>query len=191
MIAQKTAELVLLPAKPDPDGVERLFRAAMGYRPSDIFEDTDLLAHELFVDPDRLRDLMKWLYPRQISVLVLRYGLAGGLPATRAPVAEALGISVQRVRQHEMRGLAILRYEVRRQLNGESSGTPIHSLFGDATDDEVRLSNTLRRGGVRTIEDLLTRTEEQLLRLHYIGPASLSRIKNQLSARGYQPLATR
>jgi RNA polymerase primary sigma factor len=50
------------------------------------------------------------LTPSQAKVIRLRYGLDGTEPATLAGAAAALGISRERVRQLEARGLARLRH---------------------------------------------------------------------------------
>ena len=52
-------------------------------------------------------------------------------------------------------------------------------------DFSTRTYNSLRRGGIDTLADLITKTELELLRIRNLGRFSLREIKNTLQERGY------
>ncbi|HET6202625.1 MAG TPA: sigma-70 family RNA polymerase sigma factor [Planctomycetota bacterium] len=80
----------------------------------DLLEDphpgVDFEAIEDLRLPERLRETMEVLSPRERLVVELRYGLNGAPPHTLGQVGEILGVSLERVRQiqevalHRMRG---------------------------------------------------------------------------------------
>ena len=49
---------------------------------------------------------------------------------------------------------------------------------------DVRSMNALTANGIMTIADLVTRTEQDLMRLRHLGPVSLKRIRKCLASRG-------
>ena len=49
---------------------------------------------------------------------------------------------------------------------------------------DTRTTNALLNNGLCTIGDLVTKTEIEVWRLHYLGPATLAEIKTKLSALG-------
>ena len=53
-------------------------------------------------------------------------------------------------------------------------------------DFSTRTYNLLRRGGIDTLADLITKTELELLRIRNLGRFSLREIKNTLQERGYE-----
>jgi len=67
--------------------------------------------HELetFIDADRVKYLLKYLEPKQVKVLKLRFGLDGNSSMTLTLIAEVLKLSKERVRQLEQAGLYTLR----------------------------------------------------------------------------------
>jgi carbon monoxide dehydrogenase subunit G len=75
------------------------------------------------------------------------------------------------------------------------AGDPAQAGPGAATDDDLALPveelhlalrshNSLRRDGIHTVGDLASRTEQQLLAIDYIGPASVVEIRQRLAERG-------
>jgi RNA polymerase primary sigma factor len=59
---------------------------------------------------ERVREALRCLAPRDREVIELRFGLRDGTPMTLAEVAERFGITKERVRQIEARGLEKLRH---------------------------------------------------------------------------------
>lgn len=70
--------------------------------------------------------------------------------------------------------------------NGAESdaGRPDEALPIDVLNLPIRAWNSLRRDGIQTLGDLVRRTEEQLLAIGNIGPASVAEISRKLADRG-------
>jgi RNA polymerase primary sigma factor len=62
---------------------------------------------------DRIAEVLKSLAPREREVIELRFGLKDGTPKTLDEVAKVYGITRERIRQIEARGLLKLRQPVR------------------------------------------------------------------------------
>jgi len=70
---------------------------------------------------DRIVEVLRSLAPREREVIELRYGLRDGTPKTLDEVAKQYGITRERIRQIEARGILKLRQPVRRdRLEGFS-----------------------------------------------------------------------
>ncbi|MGH9676563.1 MAG: sigma-70 family RNA polymerase sigma factor, partial [Candidatus Acidiferrum sp.] len=63
---------------------------------------------------DRIAEVLRSLTPREREVIELRFGLRDGQPRTLEEVARAYGITRERIRQIEARGLLKLRQPLRR-----------------------------------------------------------------------------
>lgn len=70
---------------------------------------------ELFLNKERINDLLEKMNGREKEVLDMRFGLADGKPHTLAEVAKKLGVSRERVRQIEECALRKLRNFVHQQ----------------------------------------------------------------------------
>lgn len=79
----------------------------------DLIEDTDLAPVIDIVSAtlrhQELREQLGRIPRRQASILSMRYGLTDGVPMTFEAAAKKLGVSRERVRQLEARGLKALR----------------------------------------------------------------------------------
>jgi RNA polymerase primary sigma factor len=64
---------------------------------------------------ERIGEVLRSLTPREREVIELRFGLRDGHPRTLEEVARAYGITRERIRQIEARGLLKLRQPVRRE----------------------------------------------------------------------------
>ena len=64
---------------------------------------------------DRINEVLKSLAPREREVIELRFGLKDGTPKTLDEVAKLYGITRERIRQIEARGLLKLRQPTRSQ----------------------------------------------------------------------------
>jgi carbon monoxide dehydrogenase subunit G len=64
------------------------------------------------------------------------------------------------------------------------AGRPDEALPIDVLNLPIRAWNSLRRDGIQTLGDLVRRTEEQLLAIGNIGPASVAEINRKLADRG-------
>ncbi len=64
---------------------------------------------------ERIREVLRSLTPREREVIELRFGLKDGQPRTLDEVARSYGITRERIRQIEARGLLKLRQPVRSQ----------------------------------------------------------------------------
>jgi RNA polymerase primary sigma factor len=62
---------------------------------------------------DRINEVLKSLAPREREVIELRFGLKDGMPKTLDEVARQYGITRERIRQIEARGLLKLRQPIR------------------------------------------------------------------------------
>jgi RNA polymerase primary sigma factor len=78
-------------------------------------EDPSLLADRHLLK-DRLAEMLRCLAPRDREVIELRYGLKDGQARTLEEVAGVLGVTRERVRQIESRGLLRLRQTGRSRL---------------------------------------------------------------------------
>jgi RNA polymerase primary sigma factor len=86
----------------------------------DFLGDTDAAQTEAKVDQhllrDRLAEVLRSLAPRDREVLELRFGLRDGRAHSLDEIAQVFGITRERVRQLEARGLKKLREDGRREL---------------------------------------------------------------------------
>src|SRR5262249_4424932 len=64
---------------------------------------------------ERIAEVLRSLTPREREVIELRFGLRDGQPRTLDEVAKTYGITRERIRQIEARGLVKLRQPVRSQ----------------------------------------------------------------------------
>ena len=64
---------------------------------------------------ERISEVLRSLTPREREVIELRFGLRDGQPRTLDEVARSYGITRERIRQIEARGLLKLRQPVRSQ----------------------------------------------------------------------------
>jgi RNA polymerase primary sigma factor len=72
---------------------------------------------------ERIAEVLRSLAPREREVIELRFGLRDGQPRTLDEVARSYGITRERIRQIEARGLVKLRQPLRSQrLEGFSEG---------------------------------------------------------------------
>ena len=88
----------------------------------DIIEDENLAAPdeqvEMFLNKERVRNIMDELPERERQIISMRYGIPDGDPKTLAEIADSLGISRERVRQLETSILLKLRAIVNKQESG-------------------------------------------------------------------------
>jgi hypothetical protein len=76
----------------------------------------------------------------------------------------------------------------RRAKRGAVEGKPflLDARFEDVLQLSVRARNCLDRQGIRTVRDLLTFTEAELLRIYNLGRGSLREIAAELARYGYR-----
>jgi RNA polymerase primary sigma factor len=70
----------------------------------------------------RIDEALRCLAPRDREVIELRFGLKDGTPRTLDEVATAFGVTRERIRQIESRGLDKLRQPERSECLGEFAG---------------------------------------------------------------------
>src|SRR5262249_61234412 len=84
----------------------------------DFLDDPDATNPGIAVDQhllrERIGEVLRSLTPREREVIELRFGLRDGHPRALEEVAQAYGITRERIRQIEARGLLKLRQPVRR-----------------------------------------------------------------------------
>ena len=54
-------------------------------------------------------------------------------------------------------------------------------------DLSVRSFNCLKRAGINTVEDLINKTEEDMMKVRNLGRKSLEEVINKLASLGFQP----
>ena len=94
------------PVSNDPDSETELF---------DYLEDPNPTPDEVAMMADRKEFLMKclrkYLQPREVQIIVLRFGLESNNPMTLEEIGRELGVTRERVRQLEAKALRKLRYQ--------------------------------------------------------------------------------
>jgi RNA polymerase primary sigma factor len=89
----------------------------------DFLDDPDAINPGKAVDQhllrERISEVLRSLTPREREVIELRFGLRDGQPRTLEEVARAYGITRERIRQIEARGLLKLRQPLRSQRLAE------------------------------------------------------------------------
>lgn len=89
----------------------------------DFLDDPDAINPGRAVDQhllrERISEVLRSLTPREREVIELRFGLKDGQPRTLEEVARAYGITRERIRQIEARGLLKLRQPLRSQRLAE------------------------------------------------------------------------
>ncbi|MBI1918047.1 MAG: sigma-70 family RNA polymerase sigma factor [Planctomycetes bacterium] len=93
----------------------------------DFLDDPDATNPGIAVDQhllrDRIAEVLRSLTPREREVIELRFGLKDGQPRTLEEVAKAYGITRERIRQIEARGLLKLRQPLRSKRLAEFAET--------------------------------------------------------------------
>jgi RNA polymerase primary sigma factor len=93
----------------------------------DFLDDPDATNPGKAVDQhllrERIAEVLRSLTPREREVIELRFGLKDGQPRTLEEVARAYGITRERIRQIEARGLLKLRQPLRSQRLAEFAET--------------------------------------------------------------------
>ncbi|MHB1422266.1 MAG: sigma-70 family RNA polymerase sigma factor [Gemmataceae bacterium] len=93
----------------------------------DFLDDPDAVNPGQQVDQhllrERISEVLRSLTPREREVIELRFGLRDGQPRTLEEVARAYGITRERIRQIEARGLLKLRQPLRSQRLAEFAET--------------------------------------------------------------------
>jgi len=93
----------------------------------DFLDDPDAINPGKAVDQhllrERIGEVLRSLTPREREVIELRFGLKDGQPRTLEEVARAYGITRERIRQIEARGLLKLRQPLRSQRLAEFAET--------------------------------------------------------------------
>jgi RNA polymerase primary sigma factor len=93
----------------------------------DFLDDPDATNPGMEVDHhllrDRIAEVLRSLTPREREVIELRFGLRDGQPRTLEEVARTYGITRERIRQIEARGLLKLRQPVRSRRLAEFADT--------------------------------------------------------------------
>jgi len=93
----------------------------------DFLDDPDAINPGKAVDQhllrERIAEVLRSLTPREREVIELRFGLKDGQPRTLEEVARAYGITRERIRQIEARGLLKLRQPLRSQRLAEFAET--------------------------------------------------------------------
>lgn len=93
----------------------------------DFLDDPDAVNPGQQVDQhllrERIGEVLRSLTPREREVIELRFGLKDGQPRTLEEVARAYGITRERIRQIEARGLLKLRQPLRSQRLAEFAET--------------------------------------------------------------------
>lgn len=131
----------------------------------------------------------------QAQIIYYRYNLI----KTYKAISREVHLSATRVYQTENNAICILRNQIRfYYLPKHQEFLRKYSLFLDAIQDgnpsgedilvndlglDGHISYSLRRAGIDTASQLFFKTEEQLLKVHYLGPKGLDeimRIKKKL-----------
>jgi RNA polymerase primary sigma factor len=93
----------------------------------DFLDDPDATSPGVTVDQhllrERIGEVLRSLTPREREVIELRFGLKDGQPRTLEEVARAYGITRERIRQIEARGLLKLRQPLRSKRLAEFAET--------------------------------------------------------------------
>ena len=93
----------------------------------DFLDDPDATNPGIAVDQhllrDRIAEVLRSLTPREREVIELRFGLKDGQPRTLEEVARTYGITRERIRQIEARGLLKLRQPLRSKRLAEFAET--------------------------------------------------------------------
>ncbi len=115
---------------------------------------------------------------RNMIIVIRRFGLDGNSPEAYPSIAKATGISVERTRQ------IVLRFQVKyrhayRMDRAEFPNDHIDSL---GLPDIAR--NCLMRVEIRSIEELVTKTADDLLQISNFGKKSLKAVEDALASRG-------
>lgn len=133
---------------------------------------------EELMKPNGLRALLAALDAYSASVLVMRFNLNGTTTErTLAQIGSNYGVSGSAIKAREYKSLMKLRNIL---LNGLAlDPNSIESLM--LSD---RASSCFKRARIRTVGELLTRSEDELLRITNFGFKSLNEVKEKLAERG-------
>jgi hypothetical protein len=181
-----------LPEDPNNEGLHTLFHKVYELPAfEDLLSNADNLdgSFVYFASITARQELFSRLTDRERTVIILRFGLIDGRSMTRMAIGNQLNISDTRVRDHEKKALFKLQryehdrlYTLRRQAQA-SGGQMDHSLPLVDFDFSERTRNCLKRAQITTIDQLLARTEDDLLAITNFGFNSLKEVKTKLAER--------
>lgn len=123
---------------------------------------------------------------RDREVIKLRYGIEDGQTYTCREIGRRFAISGARARQLEVRGMDRLRRQELTDLFYNDAQRKERFLGREVStlDLSVRARNRLGSEGIMTVQQLLEKTERDLMKIRNLGTATLREIKKKLGAYG-------
>ena len=130
-------------------------------------------------------------------ILIERYGLDGNKPATYKEIGAKHGISLEAVRNRYAKAIRMLRYpsnymiikygieEAKRIQEKRNSGqrSSIDSFddfceqdISEAFELSIRTYNSMKRSGINTVKELISCTNDELLKMRNLGSKSLDEV---------------
>lgn len=124
---------------------------------------------------------------REITILVLRFGLDTGIPRTLKNVGEEMGVTTERIRQIESWMFARMREIFIR--HPDAVDAPMEQTYVERTFPLVDAKGIRRHlvwANIFTENDLTRRSASDLLRLTSLTPRDIERIKQKLADDGLE-----
>lgn len=159
---------------------------------------SDLLAKVCGFSERDFLVLLRTLSPREEKIIKMRFGLEDGSNKTLEEVGQSFAVSRERIRQIEARALRKLRHPSRfdtivpprtvvQEVVYICSRCAARSKEDDMENDidtwplSVRAYNALKNNGIRTVGQLLEKSDAELLRFRNFGRVSLAEVRKVLS----------
>lgn len=144
---------------------------------------------------DAVRGVLRSLMPREERVLRMKLGVGEKSEQTLEQIGQQFGVSKNRIQQIEAKAIRKLRHPSRSRLlkpflEGASSSNQswVFTSILDKPIDELEMSaraaNCLKYMGVKTIGDLVHKTETEMLKVRNFGRKSLKEVKDILAGMG-------
>lgn len=169
---------------------------------SEIYENMPAVSDEEF---EKLMNVLDMLTEKERTVLILRFGLDGGIPKTLEQVGSMFYVTRERIRQYEAKALRKIRKRSRLcrlpALFGfippaepepkkyfSTNGTEHIGIDADIYDLglSVRAYNCLKRfSTINTIEDILNYPKEDWPKIKNLGSKAVLEIQDRMRAAGY------
>lgn len=148
-----------------------MIRRHSGERVAQFLAEIGAVTPNSPTSPKEIHGILENLPERSRRMILMRYGIGTGISWTLQEIGREYGLSRERVREIISKSIRVLRDK----CNPDSF---LNLGFS------AKMIASLKKANIRTIEDLVRKTESELLIIQGFGAKSLETIKIALSGRG-------
>ncbi len=139
-------------------------------------------------EKEKVEILLALLEPRSREIMKLRHGLKDGTRHELKPVAQAHGITPERVRQIEAKSVTRMRHlsaKIANEASDKEKRTPLSTPIAEL-NLSVRMQHICERMVIQTIGDLVEKTAEDLYEQRNFSETCLAEVRMALAKIGFR-----